>query len=349
MRKRAAEAGADAMLVTHVPNVYYLSGFTGSASALLVETEQITLFTDGRYAGQAREEARDARVRITRKSLLAAVGERLRERRRARVLFEPAGLSVAAKGVLDRAAGRSIQWQAAETLVEELRAVKSPEELARMRAAARLGCQVLGEVLALVRPGVREVELAAEVEYRLRRQGASGAAFETIIASGIRSAWPHARPTEKPVGKNELVVFDLGAILGHYCCDLTRTVYVGRAPARIRRWYDAVRQALNMAREALRQGVPAGSVDKAARRALKRRRLDRYFVHSTGHGLGLEVHEEPRLAKGQKRLIQAGNVVTLEPGVYVEGVGGIRIEDDVAVFADHTEVLTTAPRDFLEL
>ena len=183
----------------------------------------------------------------------------------------------------------------------------------------------------------------------MRRKGASGEAFETIVASGPRSALPHARPTDKRVGKNELVVLDLGAILGQYCCDLTRTVYVGRAPARIRRWYQAVQQAQAAAREALRDGVAAAQVDAAARRILKRFRLNHRFVHSTGHGLGLEVHEEPRLARGQTKLVQAGNVVTVEPGVYVEGVGGIRIEDDVAVFPNGTEVLTSAPREFLEI
>jgi Xaa-Pro aminopeptidase len=233
--------------------------------------------------------------------------------------------------------------------IEGLRAVKDAEEIALMRRAARVGSKVLEEVLRLLRPGVRESEIAAEIEYRLRKKGASGAAFPTIVASGARAALPHAQPTEKKLRKNELVLLDLGAILGHYCCDLTRTVYLGRAPSRIRRWYDAVREAQAGAHDILRAGVAASDVDAAARGILKRFQLERHFLHSTGHGLGLEVHEEPRLAKGQRRLIQAGNVVTLEPGVYVEGVGGIRVEDDVAVFTDRTEILTNAPREFLEL
>ncbi len=349
VRKRLAEAGADALLVTYLPNILYLCGFSGSAGALLVEPGSATLFTDGRYIVQSREETREARVRIMRDPLLTAVGQYLRKRGRARIAFEPARLSVAQKGELDRAAGAKVRWVGLANVVEELRAVKDAEELAQMRRAARLGSEVFADVLPLVRPGVQEVELAAEIEYRMRQKGASGAAFETIVASGARSALPHARPTQKPLRKNELVVLDLGAILGHYCCDLTRTVFVGRAPVRVRRWYEAVREAQAAAREALRAGVAAGAVDAAASRVLKRFRLERRFVHSTGHGLGLEVHEEPRLAKGQTKLIQVGNVVTLEPGVYVEGVGGIRIEDDVALLADHTEVLTSAPREFLEL
>lgn len=349
VQQRLVEAGVEALLITHLPNIFYLSGFSGSAGVLMVEPGRVTLFTDGRYIVQSRQEAKGMRVRISRGSSLGAVGQYLRKQGKARIGFEPSRLSVAQKSELDRAAGTKIRWVGLANVVEELRAVKSAEEIARMRQVAQLGCEVFAGILPLVKPGAREVELAAEIEYLMRRKGASGPAFETIVASGARAALPHARPTGKRLRKNELVVLDLGAILAHYCCDLTRTVYVGRAPARVRRWYQAVREAQAAAREALRAGVAAGAVDAAARRILKRFRLERHFGHSTGHGLGLEVHEEPRLARGQTKLVQAGNVVTLEPGVYVQGVGGIRIEDDVAVFADRTEVLTSAPREFLEL
>jgi len=344
-----AEAGADGLLITHLPNIFYLSGFSGSAGALLIGTDRFTLFTDGRYAIQSRREAKVARVCIIRGPLLAAVGQDLRKWEKPRLAFESTRLSVAQKSDLQRAAGPGIHWLGRENLVEELRAVKGAEEIAQIRRAARLGCEVFEEIVPLVKPGVRELELAAEIEYRMRRKGATGAAFPTIVASGTRTALPHARPTRKRLRKNELVVLDLGAILGHYCCDLTRTVYVGRAPFRIRRWYEAVREAQAAARDTLRAGVAAGEVDAAARCVLKQFGLGRHIVHSTGHGLGLEVHEEPCLAKGHKKLVQAGNVVTLEPGVYVEGVGGIRIEDDVAVLPDRTEILTNAPREFLEL
>jgi Xaa-Pro aminopeptidase len=349
LRRMVEEADADGLLTTHLPNVFYLSGFTGSAAALLVEPTRITIFTDGRYAIQAREEARPARVRITRGSLLAAVGEHLRMGRKARIAFDPAHLSVAGKQALQKGTGRRIRWLPRGNLVEGLRAVKSAKEIARMRDAARLGSAVFEEVLPLVKPGVRELDLAAEIEYRMRRMGASGPSFDTIVASGARAALPHARPTAKRLRKNELVVLDLGAILRHYCCDLTRTVHLGRAPSKIRRWYQAVEQAREAALETLHAGVAAGEVDAAARRVLQQAGLGRYFVHSTGHGLGLEVHEEPRLAMGQRKLIEAGNVVTLEPGVYVEDQGGIRLEDDVAVLANRTEVLTCAPRGLLEL
>jgi Xaa-Pro aminopeptidase len=218
-----------------------------------------------------------------------------------------------------------------------------------MRKAAVLAGEVAQAAIRLLKPGIREMEVAAEIEYQMRKRGASGPAFETIVAFGERAALPHARPTAKRLRKNELVVLDLGVILGHYCSDITRTVFVGRASRRIRTWYQAVLEAQTAAIAAVRAGASCGDVDAAARQVLAGYRLDRLFVHSTGHGLGLEVHEDPRLARGQKRLLEPGNVITIEPGVYAQGIGGIRIEDDVAVHQDRTEILTRIPRDLIEL
>src|SRR5579863_7085639 len=218
-----------------------------------------------------------------------------------------------------------------------------------MRKAAILASDIVMEAADLLKPGVREFEVAAEIEYQMRKRGASGPAFETIVAFGERGAFPHARPTSKRLRKNEFVVLDLGAILGHYCSDITRTYFVGRATERVRRWYKAVLEAQSAAIAAVAGGVTCGEVDAAARKVLAGYRLDKYFVHSTGHGLGLVVHEDPRLARGQEKRLEPGNVVTIEPGIYVEGVGGIRIEDDVAVHANRSEVLTRASRDLIEL
>lgn len=351
--RRALDASrAGALLVTHLPSVFYLCGFTGSNAALLVLPREIHLFTDGRYTVQARQEARGARVHIGRQAATLQAAERIRRskgRGRLRLGFDPAHLSHAEWTRLRAALGQGIAWKPLAGLVEGLREIKSPQELNLMRQAARLGSEVMQEVISLVKPGISELDLAAEADYRMRRKRASGPSFDTIVASGPRSALPHAHPTEKCLRKNELVVLDLGAILRHYCSDLTRTVYVGRAPARVRRWYQAVLEAKQAALQALRAGQTAGQVDQAARGVLARSGLARYFTHSTGHGLGIEVHEGPRLGRGQRQEIRVGNVVTLEPGIYVEGVGGIRIEDDVAVHASGTEVLTSAPTGLLEL
>jgi Xaa-Pro aminopeptidase len=342
----------DSILVSHLPNIQYLCGFTGSAGLLLVDESQAALFTDSRYTFQAHEEVHGARVRIAKQGLLKAVGEDLEDlkaRRRRAVAYAAAHTTVVQKQTLDGVSRGRVRWASDENVVEKLRAVKDPGELARMREAARLISDVFRKILPLIRMGTSELDLAAEIEYRIKQMGGSGPSFETIVASGPRSAWAHARPTPKRLGKSELVVLDQGAILRGYCSDMTRTVFVGRAPARIRQMYQAVLQAQEAAKRAIRPGVKAGDVDRAARRTLKRFGLARYFTHSTGHGLGIEVHEMPRLGKGEETLIQEGMVVTVEPGVYLEGVGGIRIEDDVVVTAQGAVDLTTAPRDFLEL
>ena len=351
-RRAMAAAGADALLVTHLPNVFYLCGFTGSNAVLIVLPDAAHLFTDGRYTIQAREEAPATRIHIERGALAEVCGAFLAARTRKSTLragSDPAHLSLLEWNRLKKAAGPRVRWKPVAGLVERLREVKDPGELAVMREAAKLGSEVMAEVIALVRPGVSEIDLAAEIDYRMRRKGADGVSFESIVASGPRSALPHARPTAKLVQKNELVVLDLGAILRHYCSDLTRTVYVGRAPGKVRRWYKAVEDAQQAALQAVHPGVTAGAVDRAARGTLHRCGLARFFVHSTGHGLGIEVHESPRLGRGQKQRIGIGSVVTLEPGIYMEGAGGIRIEDDVAVHSGGTEVLTSAPTGLIEV
>lgn len=343
------ENGLDGLLVSHLPNIRYLCGFTGSAGTLAVLRGEAMLFTDSRYRTQAREEAVAVGVRVVGGAALEWAAKWARNAKARHMGFESTRVSVAARQALARSAGARVRWDPLQNTVEGFRAVKDSGELQAMRAAADLGSAILQEVLPLIKPGVREVELAAEMEYRMRRRGAEGPSFETIVAFGERTALPHARPTARPLRRNELVLLDWGAILRGYCCDLTRTLYLGRAPAKVRRWYQAVLDAQMAAGEVLQPGTPAGRVDAAARRILRRQGLARYFIHSTGHGLGLEVHEAPRLGRGQKDRIQAGFVVTLEPGVYVERAGGIRIEDDVAVTPAGIEVLTSASREFLQL
>jgi len=347
-----AAAKLDGLLVSRPANWYYLTGFTGDSGALLATKRGTALVTDGRFTGQARQETSGVRIVPQSRSLLDSAGAWLASQRVRRVGFDPQQTSVAQLRALRKATGSRVEWTPAAAIPEGpegLRMKKDASELALMRKAAILASEVVAGAAKLLKPGVREFEIAAEIEYQMRCKGASGPAFETIVASGRRTALPHARPTAKRLRKNELVVLDLGAILAHYCSDITRTFYLGRAPARIRGWYRAVQEAQIAAIAAVRAGASCGEVDGAARQVLAGYRLDRYFVHSTGHGLGLEVHEDPRIAKGQSRRLEPGNVVTIEPGVYVEGVGGIRIEDDVAVHVDRTEVLTRFTRDLIEI
>jgi Xaa-Pro aminopeptidase len=355
LRRGISRSDAAALVVTHLPNVRYLSGFTGSAAILIVESDRSTLFTDGRYAVQAPQEVKSsgAQVIIPPGGILKVAGDHLASRSSGRsklpAAYDPTQLTVTQFKDLRRAAGSHVSWTSGTGWVEDLRLLKSADEIAKMRAAARLISKVFEQVVPLIRPGVTELDLAAEIDYRMRKLGASGPSFETIVASGPRAALPHANPTSKRLRRNELVVLDAGAILADYCSDMTRTVFVGRASKRVKMWYRAVLDAQLAGIAAVRAGVESAAPDAAARHVLDSQGLGKYFVHSTGHGVGLEIHEAPRLAKGQKAKLQAGMVVTIEPGIYVEGVGGIRIEDDVAIHAGSTEVLTTATKELLEL
>lgn len=341
---------ADAFLVSHLANIRYLCGFSGSAGLLLVEPHRGTLFTDSRYTFQARQEVRDARVEIAKHGLLSALGGALKGRRgRIRVAYAPAQLTVAERATLENCAGNRLRWVDGGNAVEKLRAVKDPGELSAMGQAAALISEVFRSVMPKVKPGLSELDVAAEIDYAIKRNGASGPSFETIVAGGAHSAWAHARPSSRRLGRNELVVLDHGAILHGYCSDMTRTVFLGRAPVKVRRLYHAVLEAQEAAKAAIRPGVAAGAVDAAARRVLKSHGLARYFTHSTGHGLGIEVHETPRLGRGEKTRLEEGMVVTVEPGVYLEGIGGIRIEDDVVVTSSGAVDLTNATREFIEL
>ena len=344
-----ASSRVGTLLVTRPANWFYLTGFTGESGALIVSKKGTTLITDGRFMVQAKAEARGIRIRRQEGTLLETVAKVLGDLRARRVGFDPAHMTVSElQGARKASRGRQ-EWVPVAGTVETLRIRKDAGELAQMRKAAILAGELMDFAVDLLRPGVRESEVGAEIEYQMRARGASGPSFETIVAFGDRAALPHARPTGKRLRKNELVVLDLGVILGHYCSDITRTVFVGRAPKRIQTWYKAVLEAQEAAISSAREGVACGDVDAAARQVLAGYRLDHLFVHSTGHGLGLEVHEDPKVAKGQERRLEPGNVITIEPGVYAEGMGGIRIEDDVAVHVGRTEVLTRAPRDLIEL
>jgi Xaa-Pro aminopeptidase len=350
LRLSFSSLGADAYLVTNPPNIRYLCGFTGSAGTILVESLRSTLFTDSRYTFQAREEVRDSGIHIAKHGLIGSVCAALRKRRgRTRVAYSPAQVTVAQKSALQHGAGSRVRWVDGRVAIEKLRAVKDAVELATMGEAAVLISDVFRGVLRAIKPGISELELAGEIEYGMKRRGAEGPSFETIVASGPRSAWAHARPSAKLLRKDELVVLDQGAILRGYCSDMTRTVFLGRSPAKVRRLYDAVLEAQEAAKAAIRPGVTAGRVDAAARGVLRRRGLARYFTHSTGHGLGIEVHEMPRLGRGDETVLEEGMVVTVEPGVYVKGFGGVRIEDNVVVTAGGAVDLTNAPRELFEL
>lgn len=354
LRRRLTKAGLQGLLVTHPPDLRYLCGFTGSNGALAVTRRVARLFTDGRYTAQAADEVKVAQVEIVSGAPALAALEWLAAQSGVEAAgFDPARTSVADltrwKVALPNRLRRSFLVPLAAPLVEALRMVKDEEELALMSKAALVGCELFEHMLGFIRPGLREIDVAAELEYRARQLGAEGMSFETIVASGARSSLPHGRATAAVLPRKGFVTLDFGIILGGYCSDMTRTVYLGRPRSRERAAYEAVLEAQQAGVEAVRAGASCGDVDEAARGVLRKAGLAEAFSHSTGHGVGLEIHESPRVGAGQKGRLLAGMVVTIEPGIYLAGEFGIRIEDMVAVTATGGQVLTPAPKALIEL
>jgi len=318
---------------------------------LLVQESGSVFFTDVRYDIQAHEEVKAAKVVIGRKATLAAVGEFLakhqKKRQRQILGIESEHFTVSEKKRLSQLTSTGARLKDAPSMVERFRMVKDEEEIGLIRNAVKLGGEIFDRGLKVLRRGVREVEVAAEMELAARRAGADGMSFETIIASGPRSALPHGRASTQPIPSGAFVVCDFGVILSGYCSDETRTVWVGSVPEDARRCYEVVREAQQAAVEAVRPGITVGEVDAAARKPLKKSGLARYFTHSTGHGVGLEIHESPRVAAGQKEILQPGMVITIEPGIYFPGKWGVRIEDMVGVTSAGCEVLTPTSKELL--
>lgn len=355
LREHLAPIKLGALLISHLPNIRYLCGFTGSAGLLLLTDSRSVFFTDVRYDTQAHSEVEGARVVIARKSLLAAAAEWVRRHRRGSkpwaIGIDAEHMTVAEKKRFSDLLPSGVKLRNAPALVEQARMSKDQDELARIRRAVQLGADLFEHALQVLRPGVKESEVAAEMEHAARQAGAAEMSFPTIIASGQRSALPHGRASQQAISPDSFVVCDFGVILDGYCSDETRTVWVGdgsRSAARdARDAYEAVKDAQLAAIQAVRAGVAGEEVDEAARKVLRKAKLGKYFTHSTGHGVGLEIHEAPRVAAGQKEVLKPEMVITIEPGVYFPGKWGIRIEDMVVVKENGCEVLTPTSKEFM--
>lgn len=355
-KKRAAVAakgaGVDGLLVTHLPDVRYLCGFTGSNAAVVLAGGRAVLFTDGRYTAQAKAEAGGTRVVIAKKPALVAACEWMEAAGVRRCGFDAAHTTVASLDTMRKAVSGKVRrgmFVAVKSLVAEMREVKDADEIARVRAAALLGCGLFEGMLTYLEAGLSEVAVAAELEHAARLAGAEGMSFETIVASGERSALPHGRATTAKLPRRGFVTLDFGVVLDGYLSDMTRTVHMGKALGNEREVYDSVLEAQEAAVAAVAPGVTAGEIDEAARSVLRRVGLDQYFTHSTGHGVGLEIHEGPRLAAKQTQVLKQGMVITIEPGVYMPGKFGLRIEDMVLVTSKGGEVLTPSVKAWIEL
>ena len=348
LRAEMQRRGLDALLVSFLPNVRYLSGFSGSNALCVVTRTGAVLVTDSRYARQSRSEARRLQRVITALPLPEALNAFGVLKRLRTVGFEAEHVPYVQYRMLKKLFPR-ISFRGTTGLVEDIALIKDASEIDSVHKAARISDRVFGEIISLIRPGVRESEIAAEISYLLRRHGGERDAFEPIVASGERAILPHARATTKRIRRGELVVLDFGTTCNGYCSDLTRTVAVGRVSRAARETYALVREAHADAIAAARAGMMARELDAVARERFRRAGYGRYFVHSLGHGLGLSIHERPRVSPLSRERLQAGSVITIEPGLYIPGVGGVRIEDDVVLTPGGCKVLTGASRELMTL
>ena len=343
-------AHLDGLLVSGAANVRYLSGFSGSSALMFVSSRETLLITDFRYQTQAAEEVGDiARVVIEPQSLWSGLWQQLAQLAHVEVAgFESAHLVHRDfQRLLE--AGARYQWRPTVDLVEVLRERKDEDELDRIRQAVAAAEHALALTIEQVKTGMTELEIAGVLESMLRQSGSDGFPFPSIVASGPNAALPHARPTSRPLARGDLLLIDFGARVGGYCSDVTRTFVVGKASAEQKEVHDVVRLANERAVKAVKPGMSGRDADSVARGYIEDRGFGELFGHSLGHGIGLEVHEAPRLAKTSESPLVEGAVVTVEPGIYRPGWGGVRIEDDVHLGANGAQLLTRFARELIEI
>jgi Xaa-Pro aminopeptidase len=339
----------EGFLVFHLPNVRYLTGFTGSAGYVLLTGERTIFVSDFRYREQADVELGGlAEIEIAERDTVGRLLDLIRDLRLRRIGFESHIVTAATARRLTEMNG-GVSFQPCEGFVEDLRASKDAAEVASIRAAATLAHEALAETIEKVSPGMRELDVALTLESALRRRGSEWHPFQTIVASGPRSALPHARTTERVIQPGEWLLVDFGAQVDGYCADLTRTYVVGHADERQRMVYGLTQDAQQRALTHVRAGITGKEADGLARSVIESRGFGEAFGHSLGHGLGLEVHEGPRLSQSNDEPLPVDAVVTIEPGVYFPGWGGVRIEDDVRLTMQGAELLSNGQTGLQEL
>ncbi|HUN65367.1 MAG TPA: aminopeptidase P family protein [Bacteroidota bacterium] len=348
LRRQFSRLSIDAFLVMFPPHVRYLTGFSGSNALCFISDDQQVLVTDGRYIAQVRKEVRGWRIYVTQDALFEEARAQRLFRAGMRIGIDGNTFSLSQYRLLKKSFPKVKFLPKVDTL-ERLTAVKDEQEIALIARAAAISDRVFREILGILRPGLKELDVAAELTYRQKTHGAEADAFEAIVASGERGAMPHGRASVKKLKRGELITLDFGCIVGGYHSDLTRTVALGAPPAEARKIYAIVLEAQQAAIARASNGVKAKEVDAAARTIIRNHGYEKFFRHSLGHGIGLQIHEQPRISMLSKATLEPGNVVTIEPGIYLPGFGGVRIEDDIVIRKGAAEILNHSSKDLLIL
>ncbi|MGQ9540179.1 MAG: M24 family metallopeptidase [Armatimonadota bacterium] len=349
LRSRMDEPGVDALLITSRPNVRYLSGFTGSAGSLLMGKDFAVLLTDKRYTLRARNEAPGFEILIPENPDDDILKAQIESRGLRKIGFEAHHVTVKSlEGWREKYSELGVEWVPTNGVVENLRMVKDAQEIASIRNACGIADAAFQHIQLFLQPETVEIDVAMELEFFMRRQGARRPAFESIVASGENSAIPHAEVSERRFQPGDFVTLDFGAEVDGYCSDVTRTVVIGRATTEQRRIYETVLEAQLRAIEAIKPGVKGADIDAIARQVITDAGYGDYFTHSLGHSLGLMVHDGDGFSQKSELVLEPGMVLTVEPGIYIEGFGGVRIEDDVLVTEEGAEVLTHSPKHLME-
>lgn len=348
LRSQFANLGIDAFLVTNLPHLRYLSNFSGSNGLGLVTKSSAVLLTDGRYRTQARGQAKGWKIIIAEDSLFDELHRTKLLKIGQRVGFDGNALPYSLFLTLKKKFP-GVEFASKVGTIEKIAAVKDSSEIWKIRHAVAITDRVFEEILNIIRPGITELDVSAEISYRQRKHGAETDAFDTIVASGTRGALPHGRASSKKIRKGEFVIIDFGCVYEGYYSDLTRTISVGKPTQQWKTIYHVVLDAQHHAIEKAANGISSKDLDAVARSYIKKKGYEKYFNHSLGHGLGMQIHEPPRISWLSSARLQSGNVITIEPGIYIPNEGGVRIEDNVLITNGNCDVLTRAPKELIIL
>ncbi|MCX7923274.1 MAG: Xaa-Pro peptidase family protein [Clostridia bacterium] len=346
LREKLAEKGIDAALITKRENYVYFSGFTGTSAFLIISQNDAVIITDFRYAEQAKQQAGLYEVEQYHGSLIAALNDVIKKKGINKLGFEEGYLTYEKYSEYKKKLNVS-EFSPLGGVLETLRMVKDQDEIEIIKKAVEIADNAFSHIINFIKPGVREIEVAAEIEYFMKRQGAKGASFETIVASGERASMPHGVASEKVINQGDVITLDYGAIYKEYCSDMTRTVFLGDPQPEIKKIYSIVLEAQQKALEGAAAGLTGKEIDFIARDIISKRGYEKNFGHGLGHGVGIEIHEEPRLSMAGSIKMENGMVVTVEPGIYVPGLGGVRIEDMIVINDDKPQILTQSTKDLI--